>query len=73
MKREHYEIRVQGHLTADWADWFDGLVVRQEGDGETVLSGPLDQAALHGVLAQVRDLGLALIAVNRGTKGELLK
>jgi hypothetical protein len=71
MKRQHYEIRVQGHLTADWSDWFTGLSVRQEADGETVLSGPLDQAALHGVLAKVRDLGLVLVAVNRRAQGKL--
>jgi hypothetical protein len=71
MKRQHYEIRVQGHLTADWSDWFTGLSVRQEADGETVLSGPLDQAALHGVLAKVRDLGLVLVAVNQRAQGKL--
>jgi hypothetical protein len=71
MKRQRYEIRVEGHLTADWSDWFAGLTVRQEANGETVLYGPLDQAALHGVLAKVRDLGLTLVAVNRRTQGEL--
>jgi hypothetical protein len=70
MKRQRYEIRVEGHLAADWSDWFEGLTVHQEADGETVLSGPLDQAALHGVLAKIRDLGLVLIAVNQGIKGE---
>jgi hypothetical protein len=71
MKRQHYEIRVKGHLAADWSDWFAGLAVCQEPSGETVLSGPLDQAALHGVLAKVRDLGLVLIAVTQSTEGEL--
>ena len=65
MKRRHYEIRVEGHLAADWSDWFEGLAIRQEPGGETILSGPLDQAALHGVLAKVRDLGLVLVAVQR--------
>ena len=71
MKRQCYEIRVEGHLTADWSDWFEGLTVCQDKNGETVLSGPLDQAALHGVLAKVRDLGLTLVAVNQKMQGEL--
>jgi hypothetical protein len=70
MKRQHYEIRVAGHLAADWSDWFEGLDVCQEPNGQTVLSGPLDQAALHGVLAKVRDLGLVLVAVNQSRQGE---
>lgn len=65
MDKYHYEIRVEGHLAADWSDWFEGLTICQKSNGETVLSGPLDQAALHGVLAKVRDMGLALVAVNR--------
>jgi hypothetical protein len=65
MKRRRYEIRVEGHLAADWSDWFEGLTVCQEANGETVLAGLLDQAALHGVLAKVRDLGLVLVAVQR--------
>ena len=61
-----YEIRVKGHLNARWADWFDGLTLTQESDGTTVLSGSLmDQAALHGLLGKVRDLGLQLIAVRQ--------
>jgi hypothetical protein len=61
-----YEIRIKGHLNARWADWFDGLTLTQESDGTTLLSGPVvDQAALHGLLGKVRDLGLPLIAVNR--------
>jgi len=70
MKRQHYEIRVEGHLAADWSDWFEGLTVCQEASGETILSGSLDQAALHGVLAKIRDLGLVLVAVNRRMEGE---
>ena len=64
-----YEIRVKGHLNARWADWFDGLTLTQESDGTKLLSGPIvDQAALHGLLGKVRDLGLPLIAVRRRTE-----
>jgi hypothetical protein len=60
----HYEIRLKGHLDAYWADWFDGLSLVQESDGTTVIHGPVvDQAALHGLLRKVRDLGLPLISV----------
>jgi hypothetical protein len=70
MKRQQYEIRVQGHLAADWSDWFEELTICQKSNGETVLSGSLDQAALHGILTKIRDLGLALVAVNRRIGGE---
>jgi hypothetical protein len=61
-----YEIRLTGHLDAHWAAWFDGLAVTHEGDGTTVISGLIvDQAALHGVLQRVRDLGLPLVSVMR--------
>ena len=60
-----YEIRVAGHLSENWAARFEGLSMRHEPEGETVLSGMLDQAALHGVLAKIRDLGLNLLSVNR--------
>ena len=61
-----YEIRLTGQLDAHWAAWFDGLSVSREGDGTTVISGPIaDQAALHGVLQRVRDLGLPLVSVTR--------
>jgi hypothetical protein len=60
-----YEIRVVGHLSANWATRFEGLSMRHEPEGETVLSGKLDQAALHGVLVKIRNLGLNLISVNR--------
>ena len=64
-----YEIRLKGHLNARWADWFDGLTLTRESDGTTVLSGSVvDQAALHGLLGKVRDLGLPLIAVQRRTE-----
>jgi hypothetical protein len=59
-----YEIRLQGHLEPRWAAWFDGLSLTHKRDGTTVIYGPVvDQAALHGLLAKVRDLGLPLIAV----------
>ncbi len=61
-----YEIRLTGHLDARWAAWFDGLTVTHEGDGTTLISGPIaDQAALHGLLQRVRDLGLPLVSVTR--------
>lgn len=59
-----YEVRLTGHLDARWATWFDGLSVTHEGDGTTVISGPVaDQAALYGLLQRVRDLGLPLVSV----------
>lgn len=61
-----YEIRLAGHLEARWADRFGGLTITLAQNGETLLSGPvIDQAALHGLLKKVRDLGLPLISVNR--------
>ena len=61
-----YEIRLTGRLDAHWAAWFEGLTVSHETDGTTVISGPIaDQAALHGVLQRVRDLGLPLVSVIR--------
>jgi hypothetical protein len=61
-----YEIRLAGHLDAHWAAWFDGLTVSHGGDGTTLISGPVaDQAALHGLLQRVRDLGLPLVSVTR--------
>ncbi len=61
-----YEIRIQGTPSSEWVDWFDGMEVRPEAQGETVLVGIVeDQAALHGVLARVRDLNLTLISVIR--------
>jgi hypothetical protein len=60
-----YEIRVKGHLDPSWSDWFDGMTIIHEDNGETLLAGMLvDQAALHGLLARVRDLGISLISVN---------
>lgn len=61
-----YQIRLQGHLGRQWADWFGGLTITLEENGETLLTGPvIDQAALHGLLKKVRDLGLSLLSVNR--------
>jgi hypothetical protein len=61
-----YKIRVKGHIGEDWSSWFEGMTIRHEESGETVLTGPLvDEAALHGVLAKIRDLGLPLIEVKR--------
>ena len=61
-----YEIRVQGHLDQHWSEWFDGLEISYDANGNTVLRGPLvDEAALHGVLNKVRDLALPLLAVSR--------
>ena len=62
--RGRYEIRISGQLHERWDAWFDGLTVTHQDDGTTVISGPLaDQAALHGLLQRVRDLGLPLISV----------
>ena len=61
-----YEIRLKGHLDDRWADWFEGLTLTREDNGETLLIGPVvDQAALHGVLRKVRDLGMPLLSVSR--------
>lgn len=59
-----YQIRVKGHLGEQWAEWFGGLSITLENNGETLLTGPLvDQAALYGLLKKVRDLGLPLLSV----------
>ena len=61
-----YQIRIKGHLSSQWADWFEGLAVTLEADGNTRLAGPVeDQAALHGLFKKIRDLGMELISVNR--------
>ena len=59
-----YQIRLKGHLGRHWTDWFDGLAITLEDNGETLLTGPVpDQAALHGLLKKVRDVGMPLISV----------
>ena len=61
---QRYEIRISGRLSPRWAAWFDGLSLTHEGDGTTVLRGPVvDQAALHGVLQKLRDLGVPLVSL----------
>jgi hypothetical protein len=60
-----YQIRIKGHLGHQWTEWFEGLAITLEEDGNTLLSGPIcDQGALHGILKKVRDLGMPLLAVN---------
>ncbi len=61
-----YEIRLQGHLHSRWATWFDGLAVTNASDGTTLMQGPVvDQAALHGLLRKLQDLGLPLLSVTQ--------
>ena len=65
-----YEIRVKGHLDTRWAAWFDGLTLTPGSDGTTIIHGPVaDQAALHGALQKIRDLGLPLISVHHADPG----
>ena len=58
-----YEIRIKGHLDRQWTDWFGGLTITLDENGDTLLTGPVDQAALHGLLRKVRDLGMPLLSV----------
>lgn len=61
---QYYRIRVKGHLGPEWSSWFDGMAVEPQAGDETLLTGPAaDQAALHGLLNKVRDLGLPLLSV----------
>jgi len=65
-----YQIRVQGVLDHKWADWFDGMAIKPQENGETVLVGSVaDQPALHGLLSKIRDLGLTLLALERVERG----
>jgi len=60
-----YQIRLKGHLDNHWTDWFEGLTITLEEDGDTLLTGPvIDQSALHGLLRKVRDLGMPLVSVS---------
>ena len=71
---ERYEIRVEGHLAPRWAVWFDGLALAHEDDGTTVISGPIvDQAALHGLLQKLRDLGITLLSLTRTAPGDAIE
>src|SRR2546423_10491437 len=66
-----YQIRIKGHLGRQWTDWFGGLTITLEDNGETLLTGPVvDQAALHGLLRKVRDVAMPLLSVVRVTPGQ---
>jgi hypothetical protein len=66
-----YQVRIKGHLDQQWADWFEGLTITLEENGETLLTGPVvDQAALHGLLKKVNRLGMPLLSVNRIVPGQ---
>ena len=65
-----YQIRVQGHLSARLAAWFEGLAIANESNGEATLTGPVrDQAELHGLIARVRDLNLSLVSIRQMPAG----
>ena len=60
-----YQIRIRGHLSSRWSDWFEGLKITLDDNGDTLLTGLIaDQSALHGLLKKVRDLGLPLVSIN---------
>ncbi|MBI5877402.1 MAG: hypothetical protein HZB53_07110 [Chloroflexi bacterium] len=66
-----YQIRLKGHLGSQWTDWFGGLTITLEEDGDTLLTGPvIDQSALHGLLKRVRDLGMPLVSVSPVEPGQ---
>ena len=66
-----YEIRVEGRLASRWSAWFDGLSLTNEADGTTVISGPVvDQAALHGLLQKLRDVGMPLVSITQRTANQ---
>ncbi len=64
-----YQIRIKGHLGPVWTDWFEGLTILLEENGDTLLTGPVDQAALYGFLRKFRDLGMPLISLCRVKSG----
>ncbi len=69
-----YQIRIKGHLSEQWVNWFDAMTISLEDNGNTLLTGPvLDQAALHGVLKKIRDAGMTLLSVNpyHSTQGKI--
>ena len=60
-----YQIRIKGQLGCEWSDWFDGMAIATDDNGDTLLTGPVvDQAALHGLLRKVRDSGMVLVSIN---------
>ena len=66
-----YQIRIEGHLDDQWTDWFSGMTITREENGDTLLTGPVaDQAALFGLLKKIRDLGLPLVSLNRVEPGK---
>ena len=66
-----YQLCVKGHLRSEWSEWFDGMSIEHAPDGDTLITGEVrDQAALHGLLSRVRDLGLTLVSVQRGLAEE---
>jgi hypothetical protein len=66
-----YQVRLKGHLGSQWSDWFEGFTITLKEDGDTLLTGPVpDQAALHGLLKKVRDLGMPLVSINRVQSNE---
>ncbi len=66
-----YQIKIKGHLDSQWTDWFEGMTITLEDNGNTFLTGPvIDQAALHGLLKKVRDLGMPLISVSPVEHGQ---
>lgn len=69
-----YEVRIKGALDREWADWFDGMAITTTADGDTLLTGPVDdQAALHGLLRRVRDSGMSLVSVRPADLGRRRK
>jgi hypothetical protein len=70
-QQHYYEIRLKGYLDNRWSGWFEGLTITLEDNGDTLLTGPvIDQAALHGLIKKVRDLGIPLVSVSTVEPGE---